>query len=773
MNTIVKGWKRKVLNVGLVTTLVASTLFSTFLPSVAQAEPVAESNSVVELRILETTDIHTNILNYDYFQDKPTESFGLSKAATLIKQQREEATNSLLFDNGDLIQGNPLGDYIARFGLNGEVHPAIKALNLLKYDAMTVGNHEFNFGLDFLNETIAGAEFPVVSANVFHMDGVTPYFQQYEIINKEVIDTEGNTQTIKVGVTGFVPPQILNWDYGHLNGKVTVKDIMDSANEIVPKMKEKGADVVVVLAHSGIDSSEQFQGMENAAYHLTKVEGIDAVLSGHSHAKFPALPGEAPNFPDGNGFNNAQGTINGVPVTMPGSWGDHIGQIDFTLENVDDKWTIIASQASILSTKGYESDKELEEAIAVEHAATIQYVNEPVGTTTAPINSYFSLVQDDPSVQIVSNAQKWYVEKWLKGPGAEYAHLPVLSSAAPFKAGGRDGADSSYYTDIPTGTIAIKNVADLYLYPNTIYALKINGSELKEWIEWSAAQFNQIDPTISEEQALINYSFRSYNFDIIDGVTYEIDVTQPAKYNNNQEMINPTASRVLNLQYNGQPVTDDMEFIVATNNYRAGTNKIVNPGGKNTILVAPDENRQAIIDYIVHEGEINPSADNNWKLATIPGDVNVTFTSAEKARTYLEGQSFINFVETLANGNAKYSLNFAVSDLPGEEEPGKGEEPGNGEGPGNGEEPGSGEEPGNGEVPGNEEENGETPENIEAPVTVEEPSDEQQQPGNGKQEGKKLPNTATNTFNIMLVGFTLLLAGAILYAITRRRFTVK
>ncbi|MBD8068600.1 bifunctional 2',3'-cyclic-nucleotide 2'-phosphodiesterase/3'-nucleotidase [Bacillus sp. PS06] len=650
--------KRKVVNSAIAATVLVSTFLAPILPSVAQA--AEEVTPVVELRILETSDIHTNILNYDYFQDVPTQAFGLSKAATLIKQQRTE--NSLLFDNGDLIQGNPLGDYIAReTGLkDGQVHPAIKALNYLNYDAMTVGNHEFNFGLEFLDEALAGAEFPVVSANVYKTDGKTPYFKQYEVIEKEVKDTEGTVHTIKVGVTGFVPPQILNWDYGHLNGKLVVKDIIESANEVVPQMKAEGADVVVVLAHSGIDSSDHFSGMEDATYHLTNVDGVDAVLSGHAHSIFPAVPGTTPAFADGNGFDNTKGTINGVPVTMPGSWADHIGQIDLTLENVDGEWTVTDSQAAVLPTKDSASDEGLEALIKKEHDETVEYVNGPVGKTSAPINSYFALVQDDPSVQIVSNAQKWYVEKWIAGAGSEYKDLPVLSSAAPFKAGGRDGSDASYFTDIPEGTIAIKNVADLYLYPNTVYALKINGTELKNWIEWSAGQFNQIDPNKSEEQSLINYNFRSYNFDVLDGVTYEIDVTKPAKYDNDQNLINPDSSRVKNLQYNGQPVTADMEFIVATNNYRAGTNKIVNPDGKNTVLVAPDENRQAIIDYIVATGEINPSADNNWNIAPILGNVNVTFASAAKAQTYLDSESNIKYVDKVGEAGAKYSLDLSL-----------------------------------------------------------------------------------------------------------------
>lgn len=117
---------------------------------------------------METTDLHVNIVNYDYFADKPTDEYGLAKTATLIKQAREEAQNSLLIDNGDLIQGNPLGDYVATVDKlqEGETHPVYKAMNLLDYDAGNFGNHEFNYGLDFLKMAVEGSDFPYVNANI-------------------------------------------------------------------------------------------------------------------------------------------------------------------------------------------------------------------------------------------------------------------------------------------------------------------------------------------------------------------------------------------------------------------------------------------------------------------------------------------------------------------------------------------------------------------------------------------------------------------------------
>ena len=271
--------------------------------------PLASAQTA-ELRLLETTDVHTNIVPYDYYQDAETDAFGLAKTATLIKAARDEAPNSLLFDNGDLIQGTPLGDYKARIDVleAGETHPVYQAMNLLDYDAANIGNHEFNYGLDFLNRALAGADFPYVNANVYKADGKTNYFKPYIILDRKITDTTGATHTLKVGVIGFVPPQIMTWDKSNLDGNVVAKDIVETAQKFVPEMKRAGADLIVAVPHSGFEAGER-QGMdENAVGYLSEVEGIDAILFGHAHSVFPSE-----QFADYPGADLEKGTIDGVP----------------------------------------------------------------------------------------------------------------------------------------------------------------------------------------------------------------------------------------------------------------------------------------------------------------------------------------------------------------------------------------------------------------------------------------------------------------------------
>lgn len=652
-------------------TVVATTMALSVLAgpvsykSFAAGKPDKAGKHEVQLRIMGTTDIHTHLYNYDYYKDAPTNEFGLAKTATLIKQARaeKEGKNNLLFDNGDLIQGNPLGDYKAKVDVleDGEMHPVFEAMELLDYDAATVGNHEFNYGLDYLDEVLDDAPMPYVNANVFKDDGDDNpdndenYFKPYTIFNKKVTDNNGKTQVLKVGVVGAVTPQILQWDKANLDGKVITKDIVKSVEAQIPKMKEEGADIIIALSHSGIGDEKVVEMEENAAYDLSLVDGIDAIITGHNHLTFPG------SFTDLPGVDPDNGTINGVPVVMAGNWGNQLGVMDLTIAKEKGKWNVKNSKSELraIYDKGtktplVEADKEILEAVKEDHEGTVNYVRQPVGETAADINSYFALVQDDPSIQIVTNAQKWYVEKQVKGTPDE--NLPILSAGAPFKSG-RGGV--SDYTYIPKGTIAIKNVADLYLYPNTVSTIKIKGSDVKEWLEMSAGQFNQIDENITTEQPLINPKFPVYNYDVIDGVTYEIDVTEPAKYDDKGNLVDAGANRIKNLQYNGQPIDLEQEFLVVTNNYRA-TGSFPGVVNQTAVEMYPDENRQAIIDYIREVGTIDPSADNNWSFAGVSKDLNVTFNSTPDAQNALPESGLINYAGEAANGFAKYQLHLPI-----------------------------------------------------------------------------------------------------------------
>ncbi len=617
----------------------SATLLATLIAASVNA-------ATVDLRIMETTDLHSNMMDFDYYKDSATEKFGLVRTASLINAARAEAVNSVLVDNGDVIQGSPMGDYAAAKGLKaGDIHPVYKAMNTLDYVVGNLGNHEFNYGLDFLHKAIAGAKFPYINANIIDVKSKKPLFTPYLIKETTVKDNDGATHTLRIGYIGFVPPQIMTWDKANLDGKVTVNDITETARRYVPEMRKNGADVVVVIAHSGL-SADPYQAMaENSVYYLSEVPGVDAIMFGHAHAVFPGK-----DFADIKGVDLDKGTLNGVPAVMPGMWGDHLGVVDLVLNNDSGKWQVTSSKAEarpIYDTAAKKSlaaeDNKLVDILKADHDATREFVSKPIGKSSDNMYSFLSLVQDDPTVQVVNMAQKAYVEHYIQGD-PDLAKLPVLSAAAPFKAGGRKN-DPASYVEVEKGQLTFRNAADLYLYPNTLVVVKASGKEVKEWLECSAGQFNQIDPTSTKPQSLINWDgFRTYNFDVIDGVTYQIDVSQPARYDGECQTVNPKAERVKDLKFNGKPIDPNATFLVATNNYRAYGGKFAGTGDGHIAFASPDENRSVLASWISAEskraGAIHPAADNNWRLAPIASkaalDIRFETSPSEKAAAFIK-----------------------------------------------------------------------------------------------------------------------------------------
>ena len=616
----------------------------------------------LKLRILETTDLHMNLLGYDYYQDKAVEDFGLERTATLIKAARAEVRNHLLFDNGDLLQGSPLGDYVARVKplQQSQMHPAFKVMNALRYDAANIGNHEFNFGLPFLQQALLGAAFPYVNANIVVDDGrgkpgeAKNVFTPYVILERSFVDEAGATHKLKVGVIGLVPPQVMMWDRQHLLGKVVAKDMPETARLLIPRLKAEGADLVVVIAHTGFERGETVFFAENVVARLAEIADVTAVLFGHSHGEFPGR-----SFSSHPKVNLAAGTINGVPATMPGFWGSHLGVIDLVLEKDGNRWKRAEGRAELRPIYDRAARKSVAaadpmvmELIRAEHEGALAYVRAEVARTTVPIHSYFAQVADDPSVQVVSNAQLAYAKKALAG--TPHAGLPLLSAAAPFKTGGRGG--SNYYTDIPAGPIAVRNVADLYIYPNTVKVVKLSGAQVREWLEFSAGAFNRIDPAGAPEQNLINSSFPSFNFDTLDGLRYRIDVTQPARYERSGKLVAPEARRIVDLRHDGRPVDDAAFFAVVTNNYRAsGGGNFPTLDGSQIVLDAPDENREALLQYLQAARTLNPSADDNWRIQAVPG-IKLRFTSGAGGIAHLARYPQITLVKDNGDGSALFEL---------------------------------------------------------------------------------------------------------------------
>lgn len=606
--------------------------------------PFLMDAQTIDVTVLATSDLHNNYMDYDYFVDRPTDRTGLVRIASEIKRQRSENPNVLLFDNGDNIQGNPFGDYLSKnppplF----QPGPIMRVMNVLQYDAMGLGNHEFNFGLEYLRQATQGARFPVICSNVVKPGTDKPYFKPYALLKRRFIDSAGETQELKVGVIALVPPQILAWDGMHLKGKIEVHDGYEAAEKYVEILKSSGADMVIVLAHSGIADFARKGGEENFAWYVTSIPGVDALISGHSHMQFPGQ-----GFARIQGVDIPTGRINGVPVVMPGNFGDNLGVIKVRFERSGGNWRRVDGAGSLVPVYNAATEQSLPpvrsliDVLQPAHEAVLGYIRAPVGASeeggktggslTAALNSFYALVHDDYSVQLINEAQMWYAKKVLEH--TEYGSLPMLSAAAPFKCGGRQGPN--YFTNVSAGPLAIKNMADIYVYSNTVIVLKMKGAEIREWLERSAGQFRQIRSNESGPQELINWGFPTYLFDVIDGLTYDIDVSQPPRYNDDGSLRDPEAHRIVNVQFNAAPLEDDREFAIVTNNYRAyGGGNFPGIDPEKIIYASPDENRQVILHYIEEKQEITPVSDGNWRLLFPVGVGTITFPSSPLAQDNL------------------------------------------------------------------------------------------------------------------------------------------
>jgi 2',3'-cyclic-nucleotide 2'-phosphodiesterase/3'-nucleotidase len=648
-----------------------------------QPPPSLPAGSTAVLAVLETTDVHSNVLGYDYYKLAPDPSFGLDRTATLIARARKEFPNTLLLDNGDTIQGTALADYQALVApLRCDQTLAVyKVMNKLGVEGGGIGNHEFNYGLPYLSQVTgsrfdvdgvdparprcAGPAFPQVLSNVYSSKTHQQLFAPYRIISKQVsaLDANGKpvSATVRVGIIGFTPPTIVAWDKRWLEGKVYTEGVRETAMKYIPQMRAEGADLVIAISHGGLDDAPYSPSMENGNYHLSKVPGIDAMLIGHSHQVFPNAASKVEQF-NLPGVDKAAGTVNGVPTTMANLWGKHLGLVKLQLKYdgahwvVDKRLTTVEARGAQQADKSFvAADAEVAALVAAEHEATIRYVKTPVGTSEYRMSSYFADVGDMSAIAVVNHAQADYVARYVKANLPQYASLPVLSMASAFKSG---SAGVSDFTDVRAGSLALNNAADLYLYPNSLYAVKVTGAGLKAWLEHGAGRFNTIDPARSAAQELVNPGFPSYNFDTITSteVSYEIDITQPA------------GKRIGKLAYRGKAVDPAQEFIVATNNYRAsGGGGFPGLDGSKTVLASPDANRDVLIAYIKASKQLTLAAhgaQRSWHFAKVKTAGPVVFHSApgviELARAAgLQNVSLLRADDGGGKGYALYAVDLS------------------------------------------------------------------------------------------------------------------
>ncbi|MCA1617926.1 MAG: 5'-nucleotidase C-terminal domain-containing protein [Acidobacteria bacterium] len=514
--------------------------------------------------ILSTTDLHGNVLPVDYYTNRPDER-GLAKAATIIRQARKENPNLLLLDSGDTIQGTPLAFYHNRKN-NAPPDPMMLVMSELGFDAMGVGNHEFNFGLKVLEKARREARFPWLSANTYEKGTGRPYFDPYLV--REV-------GGVRVGVLGLTTPGIPNWENPQNYAGLEFRDPVAEAKRWVAVLREKErADLVVVAMHNGLEedlrtgqTNPSQVPNENSAVRLAEeVPGVDVILMGHTHRDVPAL------------------FINGVLLAQANAWGRHVARVDVYLERDEagGRWRLAAkSSRTIPVTDRTAVDPEAARLIAPYDRETQNWLSKEIGASAAELSAEDARFRDSAILDLIHRVQM------------DVGKADV-SMAAVFNPQAR----------IPRGPVTVRDIAGLYVYENTLVVLEVTGRQLKEALEHSAKYFRPYTPGASPAE-LVDEKIPGYNFDIAEGVSYDLDLTRPP------------GDRIQNLRFKGQPLSDSQKLRLATNNYR------VNGGGGFTMYAdAPvvyrsgEEIRELIIEWVERSGRIPAEATNNWRIVT-------------------------------------------------------------------------------------------------------------------------------------------------------------
>ncbi len=604
-----------------------------------------------------TTDLHMQVLPADTgaraARGDGRLPYGFAHTATLIHRARAEAPNSLLLDNGDFLCGSGCMflPRVARAS-GRHAHPMIEVMNHLGYDAATPGNHDFDRGLAFLEQAVAAAAFPFACANL-HIrtpEGARSLLAEYVILRRRMTDRNGRRHELRIGVTGFLPPNSID-QTANGNCHIATSDIIEAARAVVPRIRRAGADLVIALAHSGLGRAEHVPGMENAAIPLAAVEGIDAVISGHRHRLFPG-----PGWPEAPEVDPRSGTVHGKPVVSPGFWGSHLGVIDLELEHARSRagWTIRSHKVttrpvSARDRRGkarilVEPDPRVSEIVRPIHRRITARLARPLGHSRHPLHSFFALASPCRAVQLIQRAQIWHIRRLLEGtctgtderrndpaaPGPG-ARLPLLSSACSFKTGGYGGPEN--FTDTPAGPLNMAVIDDLYPFPNRLATLKVSGADIRNWLERAASIYNRALPGM-----VVNLKapeVPAYLYETVLGLDYAIDLSRPALFDQYGRRTGDGPGRIRDLSHAGSPVQPGSQYLLITNSYRA-TGGGGYPLAENTepLDLPPADMQQVLVEYFRAHPHLETPLEPHWRFSPLPGAV-MRFRSAPRARAYL------------------------------------------------------------------------------------------------------------------------------------------
>lgn len=570
--------------------------------------------NILKLTVFATTDVHGAIYPYNYFDNEPKENALLKFKTYIDKYKAMNGSEAVITaDNGDLLQGDVWSEYDSVNSSRALVPGIINEM----YDVIGLGNHEFNFGLPFLNEFYNQVTVPIVNSNVDFLDDPLESMIRTSYI-KEIKTADG---LLKVGFLSVVPTQILKWDKFHLEGRVKAEPMTEAVRETTAQLKDGGADIIILLSHTGMSEADDDLTPlgENQAVLMAMMEDIDGIVFGHTHDVFPS--GDLLISDDRLDIDT--GTFNKIPMVQPGVSASHLGVLNFDLEYDSGVWKVRQADSSLISAEDIVlKDDELAD-YQKKHEQVLAYLNIPIGKTDYPLTTYFTRVIPSRGVQFVSEATVWFAKERA---ALNENNIPIIGFNSAVKVG-RDGPQD--YTAIPAGEMTIADSIDIYKHANTLLIIKITGKVLKEWLEWAASSFNDYEGDEILQPNNSRYGFPGYNFDTFFDLDYTFDITKPARYVSSAHRLNDS-ERVIKMSYKGKRIKDTDEFIVPANNYKVAYAPFLRDA---EILYESDISVRDIVTEYIKSGE---TFEYHNPMTIIPHGT-YKFTTATAAAEYTDG----------------------------------------------------------------------------------------------------------------------------------------
>lgn len=590
-----------------------------------------------QLRVLATTDVHMQLLGHAYVSDRPIDHKGLAGIATLVDAARREAAAegraTLLLDNGDLVQGTALGSWASGQPVTAS-HPVAAALNLMRYDAVGLGNHDLDYGIPYLKDLARQLHMPMISSNL-HQDDLSP-LQPSALIDCALPGGD----MLRVGILSVLPEQTAVWNRHVLQGAAQISPALECLRAAIPELRSQGADLIVLLAHMGIEEPDTMGSTRDSALPLAKLLGIDAIITGHTHRRFPGNDHCA-----GADINTTSGTLAECPASMPGYSASDLAVLDLTLNRQrDGPWKVIGHVSRLVpNSPQTPACPAVHATCAPAHDATRRYLATPVASAATTLHNYFSLAMPTATAALIARTKALTIRRALAGTAAEA--LPIVATASAHTAGGREG--SEHFLHIPAGAVLRRHVAGLDPYLNEVWAQQVTGAELRQMLEHSARIYAQLKPGMVH-QALVDAQIPSFDFDTIYGLDYTVDPTQPL------------GQRITTLNYAGHPLRSDQRFVLATNQFRLAGGGGYIPAAKDQILpCTPIPLSHAVVEALNAPDEMQWPQPVPWKLAcAIP--TTAVLTTSPDAMDFLreidghapqplgiDGEGFLNLQITL------------------------------------------------------------------------------------------------------------------------------